>query len=255
MSKNKDCAECNSEDNLYFDPLGFGSLLDTHMDSEVNPEELGKRIADAMDLAKKLGSRVSQGLEDELAELVKPRLMWQDFVRHIKATKKQASSKNDWNSPKRKPLFAGLYVPKKIEHQIKFGILYDCSGSMRKEQISYGISQVGALSDRANGWAVPFDTEPYYDAMVRLRSASLEELKNAKYKGAGGTVLLSSLQSYEKEAGEVDLLFVISDFFLADEAEVLKWKAPEDTQVVWLSVAGNRKFKPGFGRKFDLMNE
>jgi len=253
--KNTSCEDCDNDDTFHFDPFKFGSLVDEHMDTEIDEDALSKRIVDAMEMARKLGGKLPGGIEGDLDELMKPKLTWQDFVRNIKARKKAVERKNDWSSPKRKPLFSGLYMPKKNEYMVKFAMIYDCSGSMSKSQISYGISQVSALGERGDGFAIPFDQGAYFDAMIKMKNATSEQLRNAKYKGGGGTVLLPALNSYEKEIGHIDIIIIISDFYLADELEVIKWIPPQNTEIIWLSVKGNPKFKPIYGRKFDLMNE
>lgn len=235
--------------------FGEGSLLDIHLDIDVNPEEINKRIANAASWTKKMGGKLAGGLEKELDDLTAPKLTWQDFVRFTTQRKRVESAKSNWNSPKRKQLFSGLFVPQKISNAVSFGVFFDTSGSMSPQQISYGLSQVSVLDEGGEGWLCPFDAGPYYDSAVRIKNAKRESLAQAKYVGGGGTVLLPALSTYEKEMGEVDLLIIISDLYLADTFEVMKWVAPGRTQVVWLSTNGNPGFKPACGRIFQLMNE
>lgn len=249
------CIECNKEDTIFINPLSYGSVLDSHMDIELDVDELNKKIADAVELSHHMGGKLPGNIKDELDKLLTPKLTWQDFIRFASLRKKQSVTKNNWASPKRKLLCAGLYSPKKIEYKVSFIVFYDCSISMRKEQISYGLSQVAALKDRGEGWACPFDTQPYYDTMVEISKASLSELQKAKFKGGGGTALLSSLTSYEKEVGPVDIIIVITDGYLSDINEVLKWQPPTGTQIVWLTIKCNPAFTPTYGRMFHLYNE
>lgn len=256
--KHNDCIECGDEgessDTFHFDPFGFGDLIDEHMDTEVNEDELSKRISDAMEMSRKLGGILPGGIEGDLDELMKPKLTWQDFIRFLKARKKQVERKNDWSVPRRKPLFSGLYVPTKNDYVVKFLLAYDCSGSMTKQQITYGISQVSALNEKGEGFCLPWDSAPFYDAMVKIKSARPEDLRNAKFKGGGGTVLSPVFNTYEKEIGKVDIIIIVSDFIIADEAEVMSLPKPTNTEVIWLCVNGNPKFKPPFGRLFTLDN-
>lgn len=253
--KNNYCEGCGSEDSYHFDPFSLGELLDEHMDTEVDEDQVAKRISDAMEMSRKLGSKLAGGIEAELEELIKPKLTWQDFVRFAKSRKKEVQKRNDWLTPKRKPLFYGMFVPKKIDYVVKFLLAYDCSGSMSKEQISYGISQVSALDEKGEGFCLPWDSDPFFDAMVEMKSANKSELKNAKYKGGGGTRLAPVFEQYEEKIGPVDIIVIVSDFYIADEVEVAKLQQPNNTEVVWLSVNGNPKFKPPFGRMFRLMND
>lgn len=249
------CSECSSEEIFHYDPFNFGNLLDEHMDIEINDEELNEKLQRAMDMLRKFGGLIPGDIEDELNHFTKPKLTWQDFVRFLKSKRKQAGKHNNWNSPQRKPLFSGLYVPKKTDYIVKFLLAYDCSGSMTKEQITYGISQIQALSDRGEGFCLPWDIGPNFESMVRIKNANYEELKNAKFKGGGGTVLSPVFKLYEKEIGPVDIIVIISDFHLADEEDLRSLNPPHNTDVVWLSVTGNSNFTPPFGRIFRLMND
>lgn len=259
-NKHTKCPECegegeHSDDYFHFDPFDFGNLVDEHMDTEVNEDELSKRLSDAMEMSRKLGGILPGGIEGDLDELTRPKLTWQDFVRFLKAKKKQVERKNDWSTPRRKPLFSGLYVPKKNDYMVKFLLAYDCSGSMSKQQITQGVSQVSALNERGEGFCLPWDSAPFYDAMIKIKSARPEDLRNAKFKGGGGTILTPVFNTYEKEVGPVDIIIIVSDFYIADESEVMKLPKPENTEVIWLSVKGNPKFKPPFGRLFTLDND
>lgn len=246
------CPECETDDDFHFDPFGFGSLMDEHMDTVASEEDIAKRIANAMEMASKLGGLLSAGMESELEQLTKPKLSYKDFIRGIKQKKRQEASKNNWNVPKRKQLFSGLYIPKKEEYVVKFLLAYDCSGSMTKEQISHGISQTASLDERGFGNCVPWDSVPFWKDMVKIKSASSENLKLLKYKGGGGTVLMPVFNEYQEKVGDVDIIIVISDFCLADQEAVEKYIPPKNTHIVWLNVNSNQKFKPISGRLFNL---
>lgn len=250
--KDNSCSEC--EDKVHFNPFeGGGQLLDTHLDIEIDIDDLNQKVQEAFDLSTKLGGNVAGGMEQELGQLSNPQLTWQDFLALSKNRKKELGFKNNWNSPKRKPLFYGMYVPKKNDYEVKFLLAYDCSGSMSKDQISYGISQVAALNGKGEGYCIPWDAKPYFENMVKLKNASLSELRNARYKGGGGTVLMPLLTEYSKQIGDVDILIIVSDFYISDILSVIKWQPPADTQVIWLSVNGNAKFTPVCGRIFRLL--
>jgi predicted metal-dependent peptidase len=247
--------ECESESSYHFDPFNLGELLDDHIDTEIEEDKIARRVADAMEMSRKLGGKLPGGIEGDLEELIKPKLTWQDFIRFAKARKKEVQRKNNWQTPRRKPLFYGMYTPKKMEYVVKFLLAYDCSGSMSKEQITYGVSQIRALNEKGEGFCLPWDSEPFWDSMIKIRSAKTEELKNAKFKGGGGTVLSPVFREYENKIGPVDIIVIVSDFYIADESEVMNLAKPQNTEVIWLSVNGNPKFKPPFGRMFRLMND
>ncbi len=247
------CEECGGENSFHFDPFGFGNLVDQHMDTELPEDELSKRLTDAMEMARRLGGKVPGGIEDELEELTRPKLTWQDFIRGVKARKKASANKNDWNSPKRKPLFSGLYVPKKNEYIVKFLLAIDTSASMNNKDIAFGISQIQVLNEKGEGYIVSWDTQVYWDKIVKVKSAKPEELKKTNIVGRGGTCIADLFETYQKKVGSVDIMVIITDGGLYDLQALNNVNVSKDTQVIWL-VVNNMNFAPPFGRVFKLEN-
>lgn len=248
------CSECGGDDSEYVDPFGAGDTLDDHIDTDVSEEELGKRISDAMEIAKKMAGKVPGALEDELGQLIAPKLTWQDFVRSRILKARTGFGKNDWTRPKSRPLFAGLYSPKRRDHYVKFLFGYDCSGSMSIEDIAFGVSQIQVIDERGEGYLVPWDSTTYWDSMVKIKKATAEELKNAKVKGRGGTHIATLFNEYEDQIGKVDMIIVATDGYLYDN-ELSDVKVPRGIDVIWLITSHNDSFKPPFGRVFHLRNE
>lgn len=248
------CPSCGGDDSEYVDPFGAGETIDDHIDSDVSEEELGKRITDAMEIAKKMAGKVPGSLEDELGQLIAPKLTWQDFVRTRLLKARIGFGKNDWTRPRTRPLFGGLFVPKKRDHFVKFLFGYDCSGSMSSEDIAYGVSQAQVIDERGEGFLVPWDATTYWDKKLEIKKATAEELVKAKVVGRGGTHVASLFQEYEEHCGKVDLIMVATDGYLYDH-ELSSCKPPKGVDVVWLITSHNPNFKPPFGRVFHLRNE
>lgn len=250
------CDECGGDDSdsTYIDPFGAGETLDDHVDSDISEEELGKRITDAMEIAKRMAGKVPGSLEDELGQLIAPKLTWQDFVRSRLLKARVGFGKNDWTRPKSRPMFAGLYSPKKRDYYVKFLFGYDCSGSMSNQDIAYGVSQAQVIDERGEGFLVPWDATTYWDKMLPIKKATAEELSKAKVVGRGGTHIASLFQEYEEHCGKVDLIMIATDGFLYDN-ELSHCKPPKGVDVIWLITSHNPNFKPPFGRVFHLLNE
>lgn len=255
------CDECGGGcgdgegDYEYIDPFGAGDTLDDHIDSDVSEEELAKRISDAIEVSKKMAGKVPGGLEDELGILVAPKLTWQDFLRTRILKTRMGFGKNDWTRPKSRPLFAGLYSPKKRDHFVNILAAYDCSGSMSQEDIAFGISQLQVIDERGEIFLLPWDTIPYWDKMIKIKKATPEELKRTKVHGRGGTQVGDVFNQYEEHCGKVDIIVIISDGHLGD-GELHGVKLPDrNTTVLWLITSHNPGFKPPIGRVFHLMNE
>lgn len=248
--KRKHCPTCENEDSDYIDPFP-GETMDDHMDSDVSEEELGKRMADAIEIAKRMGGTVPGGMEDELGELTAPKLTLSDFLRMRIWKKKQGVGRKDWTSPKTRPLFAGLYVPKKMDYHVNILAAYDCSGSMSSEAIAKGISQIQVLKDLATIYLVPWDCEIYWDKMIKIDKADKENLARAAVKGRGGTECSKLFAEYEQNCGKVDIIINITDGYLAD-TELKGVKPDPKTDHIWVIIGHNASFNPGFGRVFHL---
>lgn len=239
------CGECGGG----FDIFGFGGTVDDHMDTEESEEKLAKRISDAMEAAKKMAGYVPAALEDELGKLTAPKVTWQDIIRTRLLKARAGNGRNDWTRFRSRPLFTGLLVPKRRNYFAHFGCLLDTSGSMSKDDMAFGLSQLAALDERSEGTIVPADATIYWDKATKIKKADMEELSKVKIYGRGGTKYAEFFDDYEKNIGECDFLIVITDGFLLD-TDVAEMKNP-GKDVIWLITSGSA-FNPPFGRAFDL---
>jgi predicted metal-dependent peptidase len=232
-----------------FDVFGFGSTLDDHMDTEESEEKLAKRISDAMEAAKKMAGHVPAALEDELGKLTAPKVTWQDIIRTRLLKARAGNGRNDWTRFRTRPMFSGLLVPKRKNYYAHFGCLLDTSGSMSKDDMAFGLSQLASLDERSEGTIVPADATIYWDKATKIKKANFEEIQKVKIFGRGGTKYAEFFDDYEKNIGECDFLIVITDGFLLD-SDVAEMKHP-GKDVIWLITSGS-SFNPPFGRAFDL---
>jgi len=239
------CPECGGG----FDIFGFGGTLDDHMDTEESEEKLAQRISDAMEAAKKMAGHVPAALEDELGKLTAPKVTWQDIIRTRLIKARAGNGRNDWTRFRTRPMFAGLLVPKRRNYFAHFGCLLDTSGSMSKDDMAFGLSQLCALDERAEGTIVPADAQIYWDKAVKIKKADQEEIMKVKVYGRGGTKFADFFDDYEKNLGHCDFLIVITDGFLLD-SDFSEMKNP-GKDVIWLITSGSA-FNPPFGRAFDL---
>lgn len=239
------CDECDDSIDIF----DLGGTLDEHMDTEENEEKLAKRIADAMESAKKMAGYVPGALEDELGKLTAPKVTWQDVVRAKLIKARSGHNRNDWTKFKTRPMFCGMLTPKRKSYFANFICLLDTSGSMSKDDMSFGISQLQSLDERAEGTIVPADAEIYWDQATKIKVTKAEELSKVKVFGRGGTCFNSFFSDYEKKIGKADFLIVITDGYLMD-TDIAEMKNP-GIETIWLITSG-AQFKPPFGRCFDL---
>lgn len=231
------------------DIFGLGGTVDDHMDSEESEEKLAKRISDAMEAAKKMAGFVPAALEDELGKLTAPKVTWQDIIRTRLLKARAGNGRNDWTRFKTRPMFTGMLVPKRKNYFAHFGCLLDTSGSMTKDDMAFGLSQLTALDERSEGTIVPADAEIYWDKATKIKKAVPDEIAKVKVVGRGGTKYAEFFTDYEKNIGKCDFLIVVTDGFLLD-TDIAEMKNP-GVDVIWLITSGSA-FNPPFGRAFDL---
>lgn len=242
------CDECGGGVDIF----GLGGTLDDHMDTEESQEKLSKRMSDAMEAAKKMAGHVPAGLEDELGTLTAPKVSWKDIIRTRLLKARSGNGRNDWTRFRTRPMFSGLLVPKRKSYFAHFGCLLDTSGSMSKDDIAFGLSQLASLDERSEGTIVPCDCKIYFDKATKIKKCNIEELSKVKVVGRGGTVFAPFFTEYEEHIGKCDFLVIITDGYLLD-TDIAEMKNP-GIDVIWL-VTSKSSFSPPFGRSFDLLND
>ena len=242
------CPECGGG----VDVFDLGQTLDDHIDTEESEEKLAKRISDAMESAKKMAGYVPGALEDELGKLTAPRVKWQDIVRTRLLKVRLGNGRNDWTRFRSRPMFSGLLVPKRRNYFANFGCLLDTSGSMSKDDMAFGVSQLQGLDDRAEGSITPCDSKAYWEDTVRIKNCKAEELTNRiKVTGRGGTRFFDFINHYEEHIGKCDFLIILTDGYLM-ESDIVDMKDP-GIPVYWV-ITSATAFKAPFGRVMELRN-
>jgi len=230
----------------------FGELLDDHLDADASQDELAKRLAEAAEISRRLAGTVPAGMEDELGQLLAPKMRWQDVIRSKIQKARLGHGRCDWNRFKTRQLMAGLMVPKKKEFFAVFRVLLDTSGSMSTEDMAWGVSQLQCIDERGEGTITPADCTIYWDDTIKIKKANREELSKVRVVGRGGTMFCHFFDEYEKNLGEADFLVIITDGYLLHD-DLVNMKKPK-VPVYWILTASHN-FTPPFGRVFDLRNE
>lgn len=243
------CDHCGGGGGGGIDIFGLGGTVDDHMDSEESEEKLAKRISDAMEAARKMAGHVPAALEDELGKLTAPKVTWQDIIRTRLLKARAGNGRNDWTRFKTRPMFTGLLVPKRKNYYAHFGCLLDTSGSMSKDDMAFGLSQLCSLDERSEGTIVPADATIYWEDATKIKKAVADEIMRVKVVGRGGTKYAEFFDEYQKHIGKCDFLIVVTDGFLLD-SDLAEMKHP-GVDVIWLITSGSA-FTPPFGRAFDL---
>ena len=246
------CPECGGGGCGGFDVFGLGGgTVDEHYDTEESQEKMAKKISEAMESARRMAGHVPAGLEDELGKLTAPKITWQDIIRCRLLRTRTGNGRNDWTRFKTRPMFSGLLVPKRKDYFSNFGCLLDCSGSMSKDDIALGLSQLVGIDDRGEGTIVPCDSEIYFDKATKIKKCNVGELSKVKVVGRGGTCFSDYFLQYEKHIGKVDFHIIITDGYLLD-SDIAEMKDPQ-VPVYWI-ITNESAFRAPFGRAFSLFN-
>lgn len=245
-SSSGQCGTCGGGGNV----LDFGELIDEHMEAVEAPEEMNRRVSNAIETAKMMqAGNIPANLISELGTLSAPRIGWQDFIR-TKITKARAGNgRNDWSRFRSRPLAMGLMIPKKRNFTAKFVCCLDTSASMSKEAKADGVSQLQGLGERAEGVIVPNDAVCYWEQATELRSCKTDELMKISIKGGGGTLLSGFFNDFEKRLGkDFDFVVMITDAGFSPK-DVASWKKPK-VEVIWLVIG--TEFEAPWGRVFRI---
>lgn len=245
--KGKGCKECDGSGDMF----GFGDLADTHLDCEEDPLVLAKRLSEAIEMARRISSigHIPGELISELGLLSTPKMRWQDELRMTKQRCATGNQRNDYTRFKTRPMFGGMLVPHKQGYKVSFACLIDTSGSMSKDDITFGVSQLQSLDEGTSGSITCCDTQVYWEQTVKLQSCKADKLQATKIVGRGGTSLHAFINDYKEHLGKQDFLVMITDGALLEE-DIAKMKDP-GVPVFWL-ITSSAKFEAPFGKTFRL---
>lgn len=235
-----ECGHCGS-------PLDRLGGMDSHIESDMTPQEVQADLMRAADQATQMRGNLPSEIEGMLGELKKPTLKFTDIVRCALLKKVQdAGLNNDWKRIRRR--FLGttpkMYLPRRYMHKPRWLAMLDTSGSMSDDDMAYGISQLQVLGNNTEGYVIPCDAQPHWAGVHRVEK--LEDLKRTKVVGRGGTVFDTFFRDFPKELGtNFDVIIVLTD---GDCGVVPYELRPRNMDVVWVLTRNNTGFKPPFGR-------
>ncbi len=244
----KHCSDCKGECcptcGAISDPL---SSMDSHIQGSMTKDEVMADVMRAAQQTAAMRGTVPTDVEGVLQELMKPTLKFTDIVRSSMLRKVQdAGMKNDWKRVRRRALCATpkQYLPRRHTHKPRWLAMIDTSGSMGDDDLVYGISQLKCLGDNTEGFLVPCDASPKWDAVQKIDKAT--DLQRTKIVGRGGTVFDQFFAEFPKKLGtEFDVIVVITD---GDCGTVPLQLKPVGMDVVWVITRKHKDYKPSFGR-------
>lgn len=250
------CPDCGSMPD-------FGGF-DQHHVIDKSRDEVTGEVLKAAEYVKNVGrGDLPASIEGFLKELNFPTLSIHDIIIHSLARKsKEQGDNNDWTRYERRPMFIHgrdssgklvplhkMYRPKKYEYTPKWCAMVDTSGSMSDDDIANGVKelQLVASINGSDGYIIPVDAQPYWDAVTKCDSTS--EIKRMKVVGRGGTVFHQFFKELPNKLGtDFDIVIVITDGYI----DVVSPNLAPNCDVLWVITSGFNEFCPPFGRKVHL---
>jgi predicted metal-dependent peptidase len=136
-----------------------------------------------------------------------------------------------------------MYVPRKKDQFIRWVAGLDTSGSMSRDDMAYGVSQLKCLDGRSEGIVVCWDAQVYWDKATKI--SGMNDLPNINVCGRGGTCCGPFVNEWRKHIREeIDMMIIMTDGYLFDMEQL---KDP-GIEILWVITSENKNFKPPFGR-------
>lgn len=175
----------------------LGKSFDVHLKGkdgkELSPKErkaLEKKwmdkVAEAVNVAKMKGD-IPKGMGRLIGKLTESKINWRVLLqRYI-----QNSIPHDFSyqTPHKKSIAIGVYMPNVVREQIEVTILIDCSGSIGEAEIVEFISEVlgiaRAYQGRISMRILTHETKINED--YEIANGNIEKIKSMKLTGGGGT--------------------------------------------------------------------
>lgn len=195
-----------------------GATLDAHINStEQIPEvELKRAIATASEAAKAAG-KMPAGLERFVEALLKPRVTWQERLRHH-ITRAATRECTTWTSPHRRRLVTQqIYLPSYTGKGAgTVVVVFDTSGSIGGKELQVFMSELADILDTCKPervWLLSCDADIYEDAIHELYEG--HDLINypPKIRGGGGTSFIPPFQWVKENDIEPACLIYLTDLY------------------------------------------
>lgn len=227
-------------------PQDFNADLDYSASENKSPEELkelAKQHKQLLSQAKALAEMMHKGigqlpqdLARELDKLFNPKLSWNVILRRFL----QEVSKNDytWMKPNLNYLSHGLIIPSLHSEGLSYlDFVIDVSGSISSKEFNQFVSEVGYIIKQFNPKQIGV---MQFDYIVQDYSiiTNLNQLKQIKFKGGGGTDIYPVLK--QTNTHNCKAVIILTDGYF--EYTNIQSNKP----IIWC-VYNNPSFKPKIG--------
>lgn len=214
-----------------------GATMDAHINAhqQISEVELKRAVATAAEAAKAMG-KMPAGMERFVETLLKPRVSWQERLRHH-ITRAAARECTTWKSPHRRRLVSQkIYLPSYTGKGAgTIVVVFDTSGSIGQRELTVFLSELADILDTCKPecvWLLSCDADIYEDAIHQLDEGSDIVNHPPKIRGGGGTSFIPPFNWVEENDIDPACLIYLTDMYGQFPAEP---KFP----VIWCATTDN----------------
>lgn len=222
--------------------------IDGHLPILKSKQDILEELMRASERANKIEKdSVPAYADDIIKKLINPSLNLKDHILMACLHEVQNNGvSNNWKRPRRRSFATNQYMPSRKTHKPKWLAMLDTSGSMSRDDLTYGLSQLQSLGADTDGLVVPCDAEVHWNKATKIND--IFDLQNTVITGGGGTSFDNFFTDYVDNVGsEFDIIIIITDGFVAPPKEEL---CPI-INVFWI-VTNEKQFRPNFGKVLAL---
>lgn len=211
-------------------PVGF----DIHEIGEKDEQEIKKWkkvLVEASTYARQQGN-LPKGMERMIDDLLNQKVNWKHLL--YKYITNEMLFDYTYNSPSKRSIATGIYMPSMKKENIKIYVSIDTSGSISQEELTEFVSEIIGIGKSFNNITIKVlvcDCEIHQE--LEVRNGDIPTIRDIKLKGGGGTSFSVPLD-YIKEKNDNEIKLVI--FFTDGYAERVKLDYP--FKILWVITKG-----------------
>ncbi|MGH7974903.1 MAG: vWA domain-containing protein [bacterium] len=212
---------------------------------ELAKEVIRQAIKEAVDANNKARGQLPHGLEEAIAEWLKPPVIsWRTLLKKFLAASIKSGSKRSWKRPNRR--FGEFQKGKLSDRMVSVSIAIDTSGSISDEDFKSFISELKAIKACYKGTMTVMEC----DAKIQ-KTYKLDKYKKVQtnFRGRGGTSFVPVFEYIKEKKLKTDLLIFFTD--LCGDQESCK-KPPYP--VLWVATVSAHGQKMPFGHVLSLVD-
>ena len=187
---------------------GIGGLSEKEK-REIEKDWLDK-IQEAIVVSKMKGD-IPKGIERLCEALHREEIDWKALLQRY--VMNSIPYDFSWNKPHKKSISTGVYMPNILKEKIKVGVCIDVSGSIGQQELTDFLSEIIGI---ARAFQERIDMTLYTHEVevvdkFEVTNGSIEQIKNLKIKGGGGTAFQPVIEHINEDLRDTKALIWLTD--------------------------------------------